>query len=240
MHDFNAFITLTYDDEHLPDDYSVNVRTFQLFMKRLRKALPHQIRYFACGEYGDTTLRPHYHALIFNHHFSDQKFFKNSPTHTQYKNKIYTSQTLNKIWSQGECFIGNVSYQSAAYVARYTLKKLGGDAATVHYSRVHPLTGRQVQVEPEFCVGSRRPGIASSWFDQFKSDIYPSDFLIVDAKKHPVPRYYLNKLLEEENQWIKRRRKAEANKHRDDNTPARLAVREEVKLAQIKQLKREL
>ena len=236
MYDFNQFITLTYDDKHLPDDYSVDVRTFQLFMKRLREALPQRIRYFACGEYGDQTLRPHYHALIFNHYFNDQKYYKT----TQSNSKIYTSKKLDDIWQLGQCYIGNVTYRSAAYTARYTFKKIGGEIAADHYTRIHPLSGNLVRVKPEFAVGSRRPGIGYSFFQKFKSDFYPSDFCTVEGKRHPIPRYYTQLLAEEEAQHVKRLRKVEANKHREDNTPARLAVRGEVLAARLKMLKREL
>jgi len=237
MHQQNSFITLTYDDDHLPDDYSVNVRTWQLFMYRLRKSLGSQkIRFFACGEYGEKTLRPHYHALIFGHQFPDLKFYKRAKS----KHAIYTSESLSKIWTYGQSWVGTVSYQSSAYVARYIMKKITGDRSTEHYTRIHPLTLKAVTVEPEFCVQSRRPGIGSTWFDKYKSDAFPSDFIIVDGKKHPVPSYYAKKLEEAEHEKIKRQRKKNSLPRRADNTPARLKVREEVKRSQINQLKREL
>lgn len=233
----NAFITLTYSDDHLPEDYSVSVRTWQLFMYRLRKSLgSNKIRFFACGEYGDQTLRPHYHALIFNHCFPDKQLFKKTPQ----GHNIYTSKSLEKIWPYGLPTVGDVTYQSAAYTARYIMKKISGDNAPEHYTRIHPLTQKIVTVQPEFCVQSRRPGLGDSWFQKFKGDAFPSDFLIVDGKKHPVPKFYAKKLTEEELTPIKRRRKKDSLPRKSDNTRERLAVRETVKLSAINQLKRKL
>jgi len=230
----NCFLTLTYDDDHLPDDYSVHVGVHQKFIRALRDSITSKIRFFACGEYGDTDLRPHYHYLIFNYRPTDLIL------HSK-KNSIplYTSKKIQSIWSNGFSTIGNLTYQTAAYCARYTFKKIGGPLADSHYTRIHPLSGNLVRVQPEFSKQSLRPGIGDAWYQTFKSDIYPSDFCVVDGKKHPVPKFYVKKLAEEERTKIKRRRKAASNKQRADNTPARLRVREQVKLAQISNLKRE-
>lgn len=244
MHRDNCFLTLTFDDEHLPPDYGVHVEHLQKFHRALRKKLAHRIRFFACGEYGDDGLRPHYHSLIFNHKFTDLAKWSSSKG-----NLSYTSEALTKLWNYGLATVGELTYQSAAYVARYSMKKIGGNLAAEHYKRVHPLTGAVHQVKPEFVVMSRRPGIGSTWFDKYSADAFPSDFLVIDGKKHPVPRFYLRKLAEgqalevtqhkEVTQLnIKRRRKAAAIKHRADSTPARLKVREEVLKSRVKLLKR--
>lgn len=233
----NAFITLTFSDEHLPDNYSVSLRTWQLFMYRLRKSLGStKIRFFACGEYGDKNLRPHYHSLIFNYSFPDKIFFKKTPQ----GHNIYTSKSLEKIWPYGLPTIGDVTYQTAAYTARYIMKKMDGEGADAAYVRQHPLTGKFHQVAREFCVQSRNPGLGSTWFDKFSSDAFPSDFLIVDGRKHPVPKFYQKKLTEEALTKIKRRRKKDSLPRKADNTKERLAVRETVKLSAINQLKRDL
>lgn len=237
MHSVNCFITLTYSDDHLPDDYSVSVRTFQLFMKRLRKSLNQRIRFFACGEYGDLNLRPHYHALIFNHAFDNDKILFKT---TSQGNRLYTSPSLSEIWPYGHCIIGDLNYKTAAYTARYVMKKITGDRAEAHYRRTHPVTGKQVVVQPEFCVQSRRPGIGAAWFEKWKSDAFPSDFLIVDGRKHSVPSYYFKKLAEEEQSKFKRERKWKSHARKSDNTSERLRVREQVKISNISRLKREL
>lgn len=238
----NAFLTLTYDDKHLPADFSVSVRTHQLFMKRLRKFAGKNIRFFACGEYGADDLnpfegnRPHYHYCIFNYQFSDLKLFKKN----QSNNNIYTSNHLQNLWPYGFSTVGTLSYASAAYTARYITKKIGGDLADDHYTRVHPVTGTMCRVLPEFSKQSNRPGIGDAWYETFKNDIYPSDFCVVEGKRHPVPKYYVKKLAEEERHELKLKRKVQSRLHKEDSTPARLKVREAVKLAQINLLKREL
>src|SRR3954449_8205389 len=62
MHPRSSFVTLTYDDKNIPPAGSLSKRDFQLFMKRLRKSQSNPLRFFACGEYGETTHRPHYHV----------------------------------------------------------------------------------------------------------------------------------------------------------------------------------
>ncbi|ACZ33198.1 conserved hypothetical protein [Chlamydia pneumoniae LPCoLN] len=68
LYEKNCFLTLTYDDKHLPQYGSLVKLHLQLFLKRLRDRIsPHKIRYFGCGEYGTKLQRPHYHLLIFNY-----------------------------------------------------------------------------------------------------------------------------------------------------------------------------
>lgn len=237
MHPENCFITLTYDDKYLPEDYSVHIRTFQLFMKKLRKHYqPKKIRFYACGEYGPQTLRPHYHALLFNHDFTDKKLYKKNHQNEQ----LYSSPTLEKIWGYGFATIGDVTYQSAGYCAQYIMKKIGGERKLTHYSRTHPVNGLTVQVDPEFHLQSSRPGIGAAWFDEYKSDCFPSDFLVVDGRQHRVPAYYSKKLSEEELTKVKRRRKRQSLPQKPNNTRERLAVREEIKQSRINRLKRDL
>ncbi|WNK14452.1 MAG: replication initiator protein [Microvirus sp.] len=236
MHEYNSFITLTYEDKHLPDDYSVQLRTLQLFMKRLRKhEKGKRIRFFGCGEYGDQTLRPHYHALLFGHDFTDKKVFKK----TDY-GPVFTSEILDKIWGFGYCSTAAVNYKTASYVARYVLKKITGDRADDHYLRLHPNRGTLHHVGPEFATQSVRPGLGTSWFNKFKSDAFPSDFVVLDGTKMAVPRFYTKKLAEEEQLKIKRQRKRSGLKRKPDQTPARLRVREEIKQSQISVLQRKL
>lgn len=250
MYEKNCFITLTYDDEHLPEDYSVHKRIFQLFNKRLRKSIPAKqfFRFYACGEYGDQTLRPHYHSIIFNYDFPDKQLYKT----TSQDDRLYTSKSLEKIWPYGFCTIGDVTYQSAGYVARYVMKKITGDRAESHYLRAHP-NGTIVKVQPEFALMSRRPGIGSSWFDKFKSDAFPSDFLVVDGKQKRVPQFYLGRLKRDEapvpifqlkqktdSEKIKRKRARHAQKDKANSTPERLRVRKTVKELKLKNLRREL
>lgn len=238
MHEHNCYVTLTYSNEHLPADYSVHVREWQLFMKRLRKHVGgKKIRSFACGEYGDENLRPHYHAIIFNHDFADKVLWKENRN----GDRLYISKSLSQVWPYGHATLGDVTFKSAAYVARYIMKKKTGELPdTLHYTRSHPLTGKIVQVQPEFVTQSRRPGLGTTWFQKFKSDAFPSDFLIVDGKRMKPPRFYLDRLPEDDVEEIKRARKREGLKKKEDHTKERLHVRETILKARINRLKRNL
>lgn len=241
----NCYITLTYRDEDLPrvdpdDEQTVPTlapRDFQLFMKRLRKKNGCNIRFFHCGEYGEKKGRPHYHAIIFNHRFKDQK-----PWKIINGNQLYTSQSLELLWPWGFSSVGAVTFHSAAYVARYITKKLTGPKA-VAYQWVHPETGEIFQRQPEYCTMSRRPGIGQTWLNRYSNDIYPGDFVIINAKKMRPPRYY-DKQFEvtdpKEYNQIKRQRVREARKLGKEATPERLAVREKVQQEKLTRLPRNL
>lgn len=243
----SAFISLTFADEHLPDDYGVHVRDLQLFNKRLRKARG-PFRFFACGEYGDENLRPHYHSIIFGHDWAEDRYLWRV---SERGHPLYRSPSLEKLWPFGHVEIGDVTYESAAYVARYVLKKITGKMAADHYSRVHPITGEVHQVNPEFVTmstGGRggQGGIGSAWFDRYSMDAIPSDFLMVNGKRVPVPRYYLKKQKATEDGLnvpslhMETHRKQRARQHADNNTPERLQTREEVLAHKLAQKKREL
>lgn len=191
QHTFNSFVTLTYDDDHLPPEGSIDKTSLQLFFKKLRKA-GFVFRYFAAGEYGGETNRPHYHILFFGIDFhQDRKRYKTTAVGV-----LYNSETLTKIWGNGNALIANFNYSTAEYVAKYIIgKELGKDASERdRYSRLDLSTGEHYQVKSEFTLMSRRPGIGSDWYDRYSTDAFPSDFLVHDAKKFAVPKYYLNKL----------------------------------------------
>ncbi|QCQ84974.1 replication initiator protein [Blackfly microvirus SF02] len=253
LHEENSFVTLTYNDRNLPDDYSVSVRALQLFLKRLRKKIePRRVRFYACGEYGEKTLRPHYHIILFGYQFPDLVVWRRSPTGFY----LYRSEILEELWQQkGHCEIGQVTASSGGYVARYCLKKIGGAPAADHYTRLHPLTGEICHVHPEFATQSTRPGIGSTWFDKYERDAFPSDFLVVEGQKVPVPSYYTRKLkdryeydLSEERAFIprddlgpiQRKRKDYAKSNASENTPERLAIRRECAEIRSERLTREL
>lgn len=208
-------------------------------MKRLRFSLPDKkIRFFHCGEYGDKTKRPHYHAIIFGHDFSDKQLWRENAG-----NKLYISPELDRLWGMGISTVGPVTYQSAAYVARYIMKKVTGDQAQDHYQTVNTQTGELHSIQPEYVTMSRRPGIARAWFDQYKSDLYPKDFVTVDTKKHKIPKFY-DRCLEAEDidalLAIKSKRTKAAKKRAGDNTPARLQTREKSQKIRISKLVREI
>lgn len=234
-HEAKCFVTLTYNNEHLPDDYSVSPRHMQLWHKRLRKKIG-SFRFFLCGEYGDQGLRPHYHVALFGYSFPDRKLWGKSDTGYP----VYRSAILETAWPFGNSEIGELTQESAGYVARYMLKKINGDRAPEHYRRIHPLTGEVCQVTPEFIRMSNRPGIGAAWYEKYAGDAFPSDFVVINGQKRPVPRYYAKKLEEKEKQKLVWERKKKAANHTDNNTPERLAVREESLALKVNKLKRTL
>lgn len=241
MHEANSFVTLTYSDENLPSDYSVSHRALQLFVKRLRYLVePQLIRFFGCGEYGGRTLRPHYHLIVFGFDFPDRTLWRRTPS----GHLAYRSQLLERAWPLGHAEVGTFTPQAAGYVAGYVVKKFKGDdeAKAEHYTRVDPRTGELIQVEPEFVAMSRRPGIGEPWLQKYKSDVYPSDFVIIDGKRRPIPDYYTRKLTEVEQEKLKQNRKRNARKHAENNTDSRLLTRHEsaqLKRAHYEKLKEE-
>jgi hypothetical protein len=226
MHKENSFLTLTYSDENVPGGGTLVYGDFQRFMKRLRKRIGLPIRFFMCGEYGEQTVRPHYHAIIFGYGFPDKTYWGKSPT----GHPIYRSKELEELWTEGNSLIGSVTRESAGYVARYCMKKINGDLAEDHYK------GR----EPEFAHMSLKPGIGLSFFEKFSSDILPNDYVIQDGFKIPVPKYYDRKFEEKggDIEEVKYRREVYGREQSENNTDERLAVREEVAIAKTKSLLR--
>jgi hypothetical protein len=184
----NIFITLTYDNENLPQHNTLIKKDYQDFMKRLRKHKKantnNPIRYYQCGEYGEKFGRPHYHAILFNTNFRDREIIQGHKGLTQ-------SETLSKLWGKGHSSIGDVTFQSAAYVAGYVQKKINGQQKDTHYAIVDQQTGEYFgQRQQEYSTMSRRPGIAGSWFAKHKDDVYPSDNIHINGKEMRPPKYY--------------------------------------------------
>lgn len=242
-HEANSFLTLTYSDEHLPFDYGLQLVDMQRWLKRLRITLKRHhgktIRFFLCGEYGDEAQRPHYHPIIFGFDWLHDRYPWRK---TKSGHLVYRSPSLEKTWPYGHAEIGTVTMQSAGYVSRYILKKIGGDKAPEHYTRTHPLTGEINRVAPEFITMSTTPGIGAGWYDKYSGDAFPSDFVIIDGQKRPIPRYYTEKLKkasENDALKIKWARMRNSARHQDNNTPERLATREESQHLRSEKLKRE-
>lgn len=212
-HDSAYFVTLTYNDFAVPKSYypdpetgeaqqslTLSKRDWQLFMKRLRfQHSADNLRFFMCGEYGPSTYRPHYHAIIFGLHLDDLVPWKKSPQGYQY----YLSPSLSKAWSSsveqkdlfgdsfqspkaelGHVLVGEVTWETCAYTARYIMKKLKGQEAKFY---------SDFNLEPPFVLMSRRPGIARQYFDDHP-DMYDYDFINIKTpqggRKMRPPRYY--------------------------------------------------
>jgi len=237
LHERACFVTLTYADSALPPGGTLVREHLQLFMKRLRRRFPQRIRFFSCGEYGETTKRPHYHAILYGVDFTeDREPLSRSDVHT-----LYRSQLLDDLWSHGHCSIGTVTFDSAAYVARYTVKKITGDAAEAHYLSVDLSTGEIINRTPEFIGMSLRPAIGADWYERFACDVYPRDEVALSGRLVKPPKFY-DKQLEKEDpdtlRKLKIARRRRASRRAADNTPARLATRAQVATLKLQQKKR--
>lgn len=225
MHKQNCFITLTYNDENLPEDWSLSKRDWQLFVKKLRDRIkPIKVRFYACGEYGEipdpasTRLkgRPHYHAIIFGYDFVNQESLRKK-TVKKYKKSsngdgfIYQSDLLDIIWGKGFATVAPVTPGTANYTAQYCTKKVKGYkkrevedrycpalslergqpvyAQLSHYQWLDEQTGEIYDLEPEFSLMSRMPGIGRSWLDKYQAST-DKDFLTNNGDTYPIPTYY--------------------------------------------------
>lgn len=138
-HPVSAFLTLTYDKENLPNPPEVSKREIQLFMKKLRAYSGREYRYYAVGEYGEKTWRPHYHLIVYGLNPTDEKL-------------------ISKCWKKGFVYCGLVTDASCSYVSSYVIKRMT--------KKTDPrLGGRQ----PEFALMSRRPGIGAKIVDRMAS-----------------------------------------------------------------------
>jgi hypothetical protein len=232
MHDSSVFVTLTYNNDNCPT--SLQYRDFQLFMKRLRRKMG-PVRFYMCGEYGDQFSRPHFHACLFGCFFSDRVLHSHGPSGSS----LFRSKVLESLWPYGFASIGDVTFESAAYVARYVMKKVTGPAAESHYERVCLSTGELVRVTPEFCQMSRNPGIGATWFAKYKSDVfgYERDGVYIKDMKSKPPRAYM-KYLEKADPDVFE--SVEFSRYKgitpavvSDATPERLKVREQVTAARL-------
>ncbi len=254
QHDQNCFITLTYREPSdcteqqykkglfVPSNGSLVKAHFQKFMKRLRKEFPERrIRYYHCGEYGDELDRPHYHACLFDVDFSDKELFKQSEGIS-----LFVSETLEKLWGYGFCTVGELSFDSAAYCARYVTKKITGKAAQDYYLRCDEY-GVAYWLEPEYSTmsrggsvtgGAQLGGIGKVWWDQYKDDVFPSDECPIPGLGvvQKVPRYYtelLRKEDESEYDKVKDKRAAYLKAHIEDFSPQRLEAKYRVARARF-------
>lgn len=253
-HKKTYFLTITYDDEHVPhssyvDDFSgevkdiltLNPQDFTLFMKRLRyyysQKYDNEIRFYACGEYGSKTLRPHYHAIVFGLNVSDLKLVKQSGT----GNNLYESELVNKAWNKGYVLLSESNFDTCAYTARYVMKKRKGKDADEY---------EKFNIEPEFVRMSRMPGIATQYYLDHMDEIYKFDEIILKDGKKFKPPHFFDKMYEKDNpeDWQRVLDSRIACAKISDDTKERFfgdkyvrLTREEIaKQASIKKLVREL
>jgi hypothetical protein len=181
----NAFITLTYDERNLPSDGQLRKKDFQDFLKRLRYRHDGGIRYLHAGEYGGQTGRPHHHAILFGIDFHECRIEHSR----EGDNILYVSPALTDCWGKGFCSIGVVNFATASYVARYCTKKQVRRFNPADYffdedGRVKPKFVR------EYNTMSRRPGLGTSWFERYWSDVYPADEVVINGNTYRPPKFY--------------------------------------------------
>ncbi len=244
MWEENCCVTVTYNEQNMPADGSLNKKHAQKFIKRLRQKFKgRRIRYYYCGEYGDELDRPHYHFCFFNLDFSDKELFKQ-----EQGINLFVSKTLEQVWGKGFCTVGELTFQSAAYVARYVLKKVTGARAEDHYLRCDE-HGVAYWLEPEYTqmsLGRKKgQGIGGTWYEKFKGDVFPSDETPVPGKGvyKGAPRYY-EKILDREDpgmlEAVKRARQAYLKENLSEYSPERLEAKYKVKKASMANMTRGL
>nr|WAE43892.1 MAG: replication initiator protein [Microviridae sp.] len=220
MHKANCFITLTYSDDCLPEDHSLHGEHWTLFMKRFRRRVKRQgIKFYMCGEYGSEHDRPHYHACVFGYSFADKHLVSRTAKPGASEVRLYRSDLLESLWPYGFSRVGEVTFESAAYVARYCLKKVTGENAPFFYA------GRV----PEFSRVSLRPALGKTWFERFgATDVLPYDQVILrGGLRMTPPRYYDNMVAKVDRALLERIKfKRGRLVDKDDNTYDRLAVKE--------------
>lgn len=218
MHERACFVTLTYDQAHLPGDLSLDVSHWQLFAKRARKRFG-SFRFYHCGEYGELRGRPHYHALLFGIDFRHDRVFRGRNAEGD---PLYDSPSLTECWGMGvENPIGEVTPQSARYCASYVNKKLRGPKALEEYG----------ERKPPYSTMSQ--GIGRDWIDRYYHDVYRTDGVVQDGVLVPPPRYYDERVAKIDPELVEIsqfRRSEKLRTQPKDLTPERLSARERVYL----------
>lgn len=263
LYDSNCFITLTYDDKHLPKDGSLNKVDYKNFMKRLRfafkghnevieydkngnKKVTYPIRFYHAAEYGSKNFRPHHHALLFNFDFDDKQLLYTKKGKSGYKHYYY-SPALAKLWTCGFHIISDCNFETAGYVARYITKKVTGLYSMTRYAKIESVDKQTGEIrefmQPEFSTMSNRPGIAARAFESVREDIYPKDYLTYKGAKLKPPPYYdnlLEKVDETMVEAVKRARVRWYEEHKSDKeyTPKRMTAKCNILMKKINKLKR--
>lgn len=213
LHEENSFLTLTYNDKHLPEHGSLNYEHLVKFWKRLRKAYG-QMRYYAVGEYGDESLRPHYHAVVFGHAFTHDRIIVQQKPHV-----LWISPQLNEIWGHGDVKIGALTFETARYTASYVTKKL---RSKQQYVRIDEQTGELVRVTQPRAFMSRN--IARQWWEEYGKFAAEHDFVVINGKRQKPPKAYdrwLNEVDEKKMAEIKENRRKKAKYVSTEKTRAR-------------------
>lgn len=239
-HADNSFVTLTYDDDHVPYGGTLHYPHVQKFLRAVRRS-GRPFRFYVVGEYGPLFGRPHYHLCMFGLGWRDGRV----PVSKGESGELcYATPELSSFWPHGFASVGELTAQSAMYIAKYCLKKTTGKASVAAYERLVPDTGEVISLVPEFSRMSLKPGIGGSWFDKFGSDVFPHDHVIVNGVKQRPPRYYSR--LFSSSSSLSATLELEVSRYiasvacQEDSTPDRLAVREVVTHARLNRFSRNL
>lgn len=259
-HERNSFLTLTYRPKDLPKHGSLVSSHVQNFLKRLRYHIGCKVRYFYCGEYGSVNLRPHYHMILFGYDFFDKVLFKQSKCSS---GDLFISPLLSSLWPYGFSSVGSVTSKSVGYCARYSFKKIHGtEAQEKHYGMKEPIeydcitkilvqsklvSDRSIRYRnlkrcPEYVQVSRRPGLANAWIEQYYTDVYPCDYVVLDGLKYRPPRYYDRWLAQNVPEMWKEvyQKRIDFAQNTDIVSPRALKAKRDILEAKLLRLKREL
>lgn len=168
LHKQSCFVTLTYNDENLPP--TLVKRDLQNFFRHIRDQ-GQKIRYLACGEYGDSTNRPHYHACIFGTDFRNGTEFS-------VNDELYAVPGVSEIWGKGNVLLAEFNMATACYTAGYVVKK------------------NREKKDDSFRIMSRRPGLGVEWLAKHWPDVLRTKSIVVEGKELPCPPSYIRKAQE--------------------------------------------
>jgi len=186
LHEENSFVTLTYRQDAEPPNGSLRYEDLEKFLKRLRIALWRKkgtrLRYYAVGEYGDKTHRPHFHACMFGESFTqDRIILREQPTF------LWTNPMLEQAWGLGYVSVGDLNFTTANYTTSYVMKKL---TRKQQYVNVDEETGELIRLAQPKAYMSRHPGLAAGWLEKYGSAVYDHDHVVIDGRPQKPPRSY--------------------------------------------------
>lgn len=224
MHEEGAFITLSYKDEHLPEHNSLNYEDIHRFWKRERQRLwrtAHiKLRHYTVGEYGDKTLRPHYHACVFGYgYLNNRVMLRETPT------LLWTTPELEKAWGLGFVSVGALNYATASYTASYITKKL---RSKQQYVRTDTETGELIPLEQPRAFMSDNLG--KTWWSKYGKYLEDNDWVIVNGTRQKPPKTYDKWMKERDPDWLVGK----------DGTIQKAPKRYEAKLEEIKKKRKQI
>ncbi len=238
MHEHAWFVTLTYNDKEMPINDSLDPTHLRKFTKTLRRdeaksaeersektgkpANRNRISYYACGEYGEDTKRPHYHAVLFGPHFLDKY-----PHYNHSNGQVWRSPYLESRWHYGNSEFSAVNHASASYTAGYVRKKLTAKQAPDQHLRVYEHTGEIVEVQPDFSRMSLKPALGKTWLEKYWEETYTHDRVIVEGKEYKPPRYY-DKWMSENHPDVLIDVKLKRDKEAKYQPPEKVAAKEKI------------